>query len=109
MFWLILGHGTPIQAVPLEGSGQERVEANANRRHPASTSGLAGAGVAAPRWGDERPQSIPDGAVRGAGDPDDRQTVSTGRPGTGLVREKASGARGTTEGIRQATNHRHGL
>src|SRR5712692_9379082 len=99
MFWPILGYGTPTQAVPLEGSGQEGTERDTERGHPAGARGLAGTGIAATGCGAQCAQSIPDSAVRCAGDSNDRQAVSTRRPGAGAVREKANGARGIAGGV----------
>src|SRR5450631_2649061 len=99
MFGVILGHGTPTQAVPVEGSRQERTKARAERRHPAGSRGLAGVIVAATGCGDQRAESISDATFRPAGDPDDRQAISTIRPGAGVVREKANRACGTVAGV----------
>src|SRR5580692_8734717 len=109
MFGLILGYGAPTQAVPTQGPRQKGTRADAERRHPASARGVAGVGVAAAGCGHQRSESIPDGTVRAAGDPDHRQTISTTWPGAGIVREKADGACGTAGFLRQATDYRHGL
>src|SRR5215469_6839376 len=109
MFWLILGHGTPRQAISPEGSRPEGTQEIVERRSSASACGPARSHSVAIGRRTEFAQGVAKPRIRGLGRPHHRPAVSRSRIGAGTVRKAAAWPSPTAWIFREATHYRYGV